>query len=338
MSGLDEGLIKMIAEAYQLHIHSTEIYHDTTRTQVVKLVTNKGKFILKAIFSGLERLQFMLSVETYLQERGISIPRVIPTASGEWYVFWNGSPYTVQQFVKGKQVPLTSAERYEERGRLLGHFHARSLGCDVPLGGKYLGANRWEATYLDELESIDEWRYVNRHTRSKRRKLILSHIDFFLSAGSLAYERLQHDPYFTRWKSMPKEEQFLCHGDFHTSNVLWNEREGCYTIIDWEFTRYDFPSVDIGRLLYIITRNENRFDPNSYAALIKGYLQENPLNYDQSMLLYQDLVFPHILERFLRRKWYREMSLEDIEAFLLREREKTAYFLQLLRNEKRGFA
>lgn len=328
---MEEELLPKIVEIYRLNIRSSELFHYTTRTLVLLIKTDQGNFVVKSIYVDRKRMEFILAVEKHLREKGISIPRTIPMANGELIFLCNGVPFAMQEYVEGKPVLLTSAKTYQERGRLLGNIHSRSLGFAADDGEDYRGTKKWGDAYQEELGTLDNWRKMYQKTKRKELQLIHHSLDFFLEAGDQLYRQLAENSLFSLMNKDPLSKQYICHGDFHTGNVLWNQAEHRFSIIDWEFTRYDFPSVDLGRLLFIIMRNEERWNSASFAALLSGYLQENPLNQEQLELLYLDLAFPHSMERFLRKKLYKEMSTTQIKQFLQREREKTSYLLNAMK-------
>lgn len=328
---MEEALLPKIAENYRLTIRSTELLHYTTRTLVLLIQTNTGAFVVKSIYVNPDRLAFILAVEQHLRAKGVFIPQTIPMENGEFIFLYNGMPFALQEYVEGSPLLITSAKLCQERGRLLGSIHARSLGFWAETGEACQGLLKWEQTYQEELQTMANWHARYQTSRQKEHQLILRAFPFFWQAATYLQRLLGQNRYFSALKEAPLEQQFLCHGDFHTGNVLWNENERRFTIIDWEFTRYDFPSVDLGRLLSIIMRNEKRWNQSSFSALLSGYLAENPLDEKQRELLYLDLAFPHLFERFLRKDWCDEMSASEIQQFLQREQEKTSFLLRTLK-------
>ncbi|MGO0060678.1 CotS family spore coat protein [Brevibacillus fluminis] len=327
---MEEELLPMVAKNYRFNIRRAELLHYTTRTFVLRIQTDDGPFVVKSIFADRDRMDFILAVEHYLRGRGVAIPRTIPMENGAFLFFCNGTPYTVQEYVEGRPLFITSKSACHERGRLLGHFHACSLGFRAEDVKPSMGILEWEANYQKGLQTISDWREQYRFSTEKRHQLVMRSVDFFLRTGAHLLRLLTQNQYFAEVQAEPVERQFLCHGDFHTGNVLWNEQAQRFSIIDWEFTRFDFPSVDLGRLLSIIMRQSKRWDQASFSALLSGYLEQNPLSEKQMELLYLDLAFPHQFERFLRKNWFEEFTTGEIRQFLQREEEKTRFLLQTL--------
>jgi len=101
--------------------------------------------------------------------------------------------------------------------------------------------------------------------------------------------------------------------------------------IDWEDARYDFPSKDISRVLSLLMRKNKKWNPRSFKHLMNGYLRENPLSRRQRHLLYADLAFSHIEERFLRQRQYADMTENEIDRFLEEEAKKMSYMLKKMK-------
>ncbi len=326
---MDERLLRMVEENYRLTINRYNILRDIDRTYVVAIQAVQGDFVLKSIYKPPERIRFILDAESYLRQKGIPIPQVWPTVTNQPFFLWNNHPYFLQQFVKGKRIRLASDKLIKQRGAILGKVHANSLGFHSRFGLRYLSTPTWPEQYDAELRSLEQWSRANCLTKQKKMKALRDASKFFLKIGVQAKDTLLSSPFYAQLKNMPMWKQYLCHGDFHTGNVLWSSNNATFHIIDWEYVRYDFPSVDLARLLSIIMRDDGRWSEGRFETLLNGYLRENPLPHPQLGLLYLDLSFPHNLERFLRRKWYEEMSTEEVEKYIRRETEKTKHLLKL---------
>ena len=86
--------------------------------------------------------------------------------------------------------------------------------------------------------------------------------------------------------------------------------------------RYDFPSKDLARVLYLLMRKENGWNKLTFHRILHAYLKDNPLSAQHQLILYADLAFPHIVERFLRKQVYQRMTHAQVLSFLQRERKK----------------
>ncbi|BCG58154.1 CotS family spore coat protein [Paenibacillus sp. URB8-2] len=319
-------LLQAASEQYGIAFCEFEILHKTGRTLVLALKSPQGDYVLKSIFTSEQRLQFILEAEHFLRQQGIHIPEIYPTLTGTPYFLWEGDRYVLQEKLRGAPFPPTTIEAVTRRAALLGKMHSSSLGF-LSEYGPYVPQERlWLSTFLRELSALKHWASWYHNTRASKKKMILSHIDFFQQAGRELVERLERHAFFKSWIDAPLQKHFLCHGDFHSDNVL-TVGASLY-VIDFEFIRYDYPSKDIARFMQGIMNRRKGWDPVWFDHLLNSYLRENPLNDDQLDLMYFDLAFPHSFYRFVDKGGYRNMSLDDVTAYLEREHDKTVYFLQ----------
>ncbi len=320
-------LFRQINREYGLNIRSYRVIHNTDKTVVIHLKTDRGSFFAKCMYATVERQQFIVEAEKYLRKRGISIPRIEPTLQGNSSFYWNGRLFYLQEETPGKLYGLSRPNNIKKIGALLGQFHSSSVGFRSSSGKLFNGSLSWEQEYEADLLSMENWQKQHAHKRQQKIKLIQKHLPFFLRAGHEMQKLMQHSSYFQRWKGQPEHLHKLCHGDFHMGNILKDGKK--LHVIDWEDVRYDHPSKDLTRLLYVLMRKHGKWDKEQWQLLMNAYFKQNPMGKAEKNLLYQDLAFPHIFERFLRRKLYTNMSYEQVSRFLERERAKTRYMLKM---------
>lgn len=322
-------LLQTASTQYGIAFYEFEILHKTGRTLVLAVKSLQGEYVLKSIFTSEKRLQFILEAEYFLRLQGIHIPEIFPTLKGTPYFLWEGDRYVLQEKLQGTSFPPTTIEVVTRRAALLGKMHSSSLGF-LSKHGPYASEERlWLSNYLRELSSMKHWANWYENSRASKKKMILSYIDFFQQSGQELVERLERHAFFKSWVDAPLQQHFLCHGDFHSDNVL-TVGPSLY-VIDFEFIRYDYPSKDIGRFLQGIMNRRKGWDPVWFDHLLNYYLKENPLNDNQLELMYLDIAFPHSFSRFVSKGGYRNMSLEAVMAYLQREYDKTVYFLQQIK-------
>lgn len=319
-------LLQSASTQYGIAFYEFETLHRTGRTLVLALKSLQGDYVLKSIFTNEKRLQFILEAEHFLRLQGIHIPEIFPTLTGRPYFLWEGDRYVLQEKLLGAPFPPTTIEAVTRRAALLGRMHSSSLGFSSKHGPYVSEESVWVSTYLRKLSSMRHWANWHESSRASKKKLILSYIDFFQQVGQELVERFERHAFFKSWIDAPLQKHFLCHGDFHSDNILM-VGSSLY-VIDFEFIRYDYPSKDIGRFLQGIMNRQKGWDPVWFDHLLNVYLQENPLSDNQLELLYFDLAFPHSFSRFVDKGTYRDMSLDTMTAYLQREYDKTVYILQ----------
>lgn len=318
-----QDVLNAVATEYDLTIKQAKVMRDRKKSYLVKLETTRGHFLLKRLNITEMRQRFILSAEQFLRAKGVKIPRTLRTKKGHLYFMHGGYPYVIMKWIKGKSPPPATTSRIKEIGRLLGQFHAKSIGFQSDLGNRYSSANSWEHEYLLDIYHMEEWFTAHAATSSSRENAIKKQLHFFLRAARSALHALDQTAFFHEWKKTSHHLQYLCHGDFHTANIISN-RSGSY-LIDWEDVRYDFPSKDLSRFLQFIMRHEGGFSSHRWNLLWRAYQSKNRLTKKEKKLFYIDLSFPHAVERFLRKRAYMNMKRSAVDRFLKQERQKITY-------------
>lgn len=318
-----EELIQKIEEEYGLTVEKHEVMRDTDKSLVIVLNTSRGKYIGKTLYITPERQEFILDAEEHLRKKGVLIPEVRKTKTKNRFIDWIGSPFILQTWVSWPMIALNSPARIERIGATLGMIHARSRGFSSKQGYLYNGALTWESEYQQDLSALESWYSQHKKDTDPTTALLAKYIPAFLGAGYAASLQLEKSRYYSKWKQQPLRKHFLCHGDFNNGNLLSSKQK--ITVIDWEDVRYDFPSKDIMRLLYLLMRKKGRWSSQTFTRLMTGYLGQNSLSRAQRHLLFADLAFPHMVERYLRHRQYNEMSSAEVEQYLRRETNKTTY-------------
>ncbi|MCG7319894.1 MULTISPECIES: phosphotransferase [Brevibacillus] len=330
---LNTDLRKAVEHTYCMQILETEILHDTGRTIVIHLKTSKGDYVLKRIILEEERLLFILAVEDQIRNTGIYIPIVLPTADGKRYFTWENQYYLMQQYIYGDpsadpNMGETTVDNIWERGVLLGQLHRASYGFSTPMSQKYMGLNNWDEQYKSGLRYLKRWYERNKNSSSERKQVMCEYLPYFQVAGHQIYQALQRSSYYANLKYRSVAEQWICHGDFHRGNVF--KRRGQFWVIDWEFTRHDFPSKDLERLVNLLVKKQSQWSREAFTTLIDQYLSKNALSQADQWILYHDLTFPHGVRRMVRYGMYKKGSVSDLEELLQKEWDRSEHLKQLL--------
>lgn len=330
---LNTELRKAVELTYCLQILETETLHDTGRTIVIHLKTTKGDYVLKRIILEEERLLFILAVEDRIRSTGIHIPIILPTADGKRYFSWGNQYYLMQQYIFGDpsndpHMSDTGVDNIWKRGVLLGQLHSASYGFTTPMSQKYMGLNHWDEHYQSGLHYLKRWYEKSRHSSSERKQMVCKYIPYFQEVGQQIYQALQKSSHYACLKHRPVDEQWICHGDFHRGNVF--QRKNTFWVIDWEFTRHDFPSKDLERLVNLLVKKQSKWSEKAYTTLLDQYLSQNALSQADQWVLYHDLAYPHGVRRLIRHGLYKKGSVSEMEALLQKEWDRSEHLKQWL--------
>ncbi|QDX94466.1 spore coat protein [Brevibacillus laterosporus] len=320
---MNKYLAKKVKEQYGLTIRSSKNLSRIPSVHVSKIITDQGIYLLKGKKEQKSRMHYIRATQQHLHKKKVLIPREYPTVSGKPYFVFEKKSYILQEWIKGKSPTARSQQNILKLGSLIGRFHQRSLEFSPPVGCRAMGALDWENKYQADIKRIKQWYRRHHRSHSLKIKWIVRYCKRFIARAEWAYKTLLAYPFYHQWKSYPDNQHYLCHGDYHPRNTLLHK--ATHYLIDWEHVCHDFVSKDISRMHFMIMRKHKSFCKSRFKAFLQAYQQENPLQEQELGLLYIDLSFPHIFERFIRKRLYHKMNTKEVAQFVTYEWKKTLY-------------
>ena len=120
-----------------------------------------------------------------------------------------------------------------------------------------------------------------------------------------------------------RESMVLCHGDLHPGNILINDDTGEITLLDYEFTSYNFGVYDFGKIWYL------RFFFESVGECDED---ESEFNDDIKKLYFQDYLEAHCkyMGNDKCQDTDKEIELLDIQARISEIMYSGCYMMSLL--------
>ncbi len=177
---------------------------------------DKDQYILK-LFKGRHTEQAKQSIEimNYLEQSDFPTARIIPTASGESYFFYEDEGEhrigVLYEYIHGTE-PDKSADIIAI-GRQTGRLHHIMNASPLIL-------SRHDKTF-----------FIDRYLQCLRR-MNYPRVNEFEEYGNLLWDRV---------KQLPRS---FCHGDYHTGNMILNDR-GEYVLFDFDAASKGFAMYDI---------------------------------------------------------------------------------------------
>jgi Ser/Thr protein kinase RdoA (MazF antagonist) len=220
-------------------------------------------------------IQFMLSFEGFLDERGFSVPHLQKTADGALFVSVGEGFFYLQRFCSGLSFQGSMTEAYQA-GAALGQLHHLS-----ELYGK--------AIDITQLAPYKETVFAIGRNMIRVVEEIISKADSRLTPSEL--ESLTR---FTRVGVSTCGYQSVVmpiHGDYNPYNLLFHEDGQVLAVFDWENTAIDNPAHDVAEGLldfayWQYRPHSTRFaglptvlDVDLAGAFINGYRSTNPALY-----------------------------------------------------------
>ncbi|MFA9432467.1 phosphotransferase enzyme family protein [Egicoccus sp. AB-alg2] len=284
------------------------------RNDTVLVDTARGRVVVRRYPARLasEEVRHEHAIADEARRRGVPVPAVLRTRSGDSWVEVDGARYGVSAFVDGRSYsgcllsPGVAADLHRTAGRLLARFHLELAGFR-PAGRHHLG---------DELERVTpgglraclqtlDWLVrtgVGRRDEDAERWLAAR-------GGRLAADLVHLDQ---RLRQLPLDRGVI-HGDYGLHNVTFAS-DGHVTMHDLELARRDLLLVDLAAVL-------SRSSVRSGRAFLAGYQELRPLD-DEAWAALPDLWRHYRLCGAVRswhnhRRWGGRQRLETARRRLL---------------------
>ena len=267
------------------------------------LETDIGKFFIKRIREkAVGILPATVLVEELMRERGIPAICMLSSKTGEKFVVYDGTAYSVYSFIESDRSHKYSFEDYRRMGVLLGEIHkagsyeipellARHKFIIKPKNEviKELEEHKTHIQTLPILENID--------------KEFLDYIDLKLSLIS-SVDLGNH-----------LANETLTHGDYHAGNLLIEARSRkIIGVCDWEKARMAPRAYELARSLLYISFAEEYTESTgleSASEVITGYMSVYPITKDEMREGLRARLHHTVCSAWLERQHY---ELKDSRA------------------------
>ncbi|WP_232697255.1 phosphotransferase [Brevibacillus daliensis] len=320
-------LTHLIRKHYGLQVLSVKTLKNRFGKHILLLSTDQGTYILKGQSDQANRLIFSHEAQEFLHKTGVAIPLEHRTLKDKPFITYKKKRYVLQEYITGSSPSPLSTRSIKKIAETIGRFHHLSVGFQHEEAKEYAESKNWKREYKLDIRALQNWNSHHLHSTSKKMKIITKYLPRFINTGKFLQQQLLQDAYYLKWKTLPIDKKPLCHGDYHPLNVINSKKK--YYLIDWEDVRHDYVSKDIGRMFFRIMESQKSFSKDIFESYLHAYQKENPLSSSQLKLLYLDLAFPHMVERFLRKKLYRRLTTSQLEKFFQREWKKTDYMKKM---------
>jgi CotS family spore coat protein len=330
--------MKQVEHDFGFKIKQWKIIRDVKKSSyVARIVTDKGiKKALKSLYISPDRQRFITNSEVLLAEQGIELARPTPTLKGKPFMIYNEVPYVLYDWIRGKFKSLGSQDHLEAMIQVMARFHHASRNLKYPSNTTIYSHPDWEKEYRQRIRNMKNWFKDTQARKHEKYKIIHKEIPFFQKIAQKALDALK-DSRYQDYRRGLLSEQMLVHGDFHQKNLIFQKDKG--VIIDFEDVRYDLPSKDLIRLFSMYLKRHS-FNESTFHSMMKTYERIHPLSPDLKRLVMIDFLFPHIVERMLRKKKYRKLTVEQIKQWIKHEKKKAIYvhraYFKNQQNEKEG--
>lgn len=291
-------------------------FKDTAKQRAVyKVSTDKGIRCLKKVYYDKPTLLFIYSVIEWLNTKGVFCPRFISTSRGIKYVDYKDDLFILTDWIDGRKCNYDDIDDIKIAAENLAMIHASSKNFK-PIDGSCIKESdcdyfiSFNKHFLQMLELSNNAFNIG----DKFSKLYLEHFDYNIEkAQASIYALSQID--FNRTLGDEVSKRAICHLDYVNKNLIFTPDNKLY-IIDFDKTSMEMPVHDIyGFLRRILKRENTSWDFEIYKTAIESYERIRTLSYNEHMIIFSLLMFPHKFWK-VSRDYYKNRHQCNKEAFI----------------------
>lgn len=293
-----------------------------------RLDTAEGAFALKELRDiDAAQARTNLAVLTRLAPTGLPVPEPVSDVNGDLVAETGGRAFSLLRWIEGtrvKGVDLTG-HQIEALGALLGTLHPHledvAAGPEVPTQSTV-------RTFRDTCDQVDRFEAViaSREPRDAFDEKV---------SVTLRRRRLLLDVHRESRPStaVPDVPTGWVHGDFHSSNLLWNDGRVA-GILDWDRLRVQPLGEEVVRAALLhFKHDDGRLDLERVAVFIAGYRSVAPISTEALADALHRLWWHHLTSFWIL--WYHYDRADRSCDYLLEPRENLLHWWTAHRDEVR---
>lgn len=325
MATMNSEPLSEVLQNYNIRVLNikNESYKD--KKGVWWIQTPEGYKILKKISNSEETLKYIISAVNHFIQRGIKIPIINKTKTGDDYVNISGTCYVLSDAITGKTPSYDSPKELMAIIKELAKFHRASAGFHPLENTKpktHLGI--WIEDYTGQIEDMNRFYKdeVSVNGRDAIGKFILSEFPYFYKRSYEAIDALKGSEY-RDWVDKARETGCLCHQDFAAGNLIMTSDE--IYVLDTDSITIDIPARDIRKILHKIMKKSGKWDSELVKRVLSYYQSENPLSRSEWQVVKMDLIFPHLFIGAMNKYYYQRDKEWSPQKYLQRLKEMAEF-------------
>lgn len=325
MTAMNQEPLNEVLDNYNITVLNikNESYKD--KKGVWWIQTPDGYKILKKISNSEDTLKFIISAVNHFQLKGIKIPRINKTKSGNDYVNLQGTCYVLSDAISGKTPSYDSSKELMAIVKELARFHKASAGFHPLENTKpknHLGI--WVQDYTEQIEDMNRFYKdeVSVSGKDSIGKFILAEFPYFYQRAYEAINALKGNEY-RDWVDKAGKTGCLCHQDFAAGNLIMTSNE--IYILDTDSITIDIPARDIRKILHKIMKKSGKWDSELVKRVLGYYQSENPLTQSEWQVVKMDIMFPHLFIGAMNKYYYQRDKEWSPQKYLQRLKEMAQF-------------
>ena len=256
--------------------------HEGVLNRNYVLTTDKGKYFIKSVRDQRKSdIPYIAAVEELMHTRGIPAVCMRTFSDDKKYVEYDSHVYTVYDFLESNRTHKYLTSDFHTMGEMLGNIH-RAGNTSIPDFLK-------EKVFKEKLKE-DIVNNLKSYKQQIESKEWLQEID----KQFLEYIDLKMDILSKLDTGTKLQNDTLVHGDYHTRNLLINDKREIIGICDWEKAEMAPRTYELARSVQLACFNgESEEEPHIYEEdfaieaarnFIHGYSSVYPIRADEILL------------------------------------------------------
>jgi len=272
-------ITQLIELNYGIEITNIEILIDHTYSKVYLLESPTDKYALKEM-SGNKEFENEGLLNNHLISKGVKVPKVYHTTTGDYIVCNNGLMYVLYEFIEGKMYDLNAAPDWF----LLKQVH--TLG-QIQIALKEYKFTQFSMCSGFQQNFFSKEKYIYSE-KSINEKLKLAEEKNDLALVAALNERLKHIKKVSLFEfDCDKLTYVNTHGDLYINQIIVRDSE--LIVIDWTHPGRSLACFEV-LMSYVYAAPDCKdgvVDIEKFKPILNEYLQYTELNrYDLKMMPY----------------------------------------------------
>ncbi|MCZ8515361.1 phosphotransferase [Paenibacillus filicis] len=264
-----------IEEMYGIKVKEAVNVHD-----VIRIQTATDTYCLKKYDFPEDKVRFITRIFSWLEQSGFTRgQRALPTLMHSAYATYDGSHYTLTNWVDGRKPDFQHVDELKQAIRTLAKFHKISKGFPIEEAppSRILYSNLYHGItgYRNEL-------------------ILYKHTEHLVPLCDEALEYLSH-PFVVEAIAAEQRVSAFIHGDYNYSNLVKDKRSKLH-VIDFDNASLNVRMKDLSHILH---RNFV-WDASGMLHWIDYYQQKRQLSQYDLTLLYALLINPYPVYRSIK--------------------------------------
>ncbi|MEH7454625.1 CotS family spore coat protein [Gottfriedia acidiceleris] len=340
MDAFFSDLVKKVIANYPLEVKHKSLEYIDEKKAEWPIDTYIGEVLLKKVLIDERYIEFMIYAIDYLRDNGVYTPEVLTTKLGNGFVKMKDEFFMLFEAVNGRRPNFENEEDLILLMNGIASFHKASIGVELTTEQVSSIQSNWKNDLQTKFLKLTKWKEERAKLKHQNEidKLYLKNINAVLMQCEKALAII--DKYIAEVVEETAKTKTLCYQNFDINDLIIGEDGNLY-FLNMSSLKIELPIHDMRRILNIVMKNEQNWNPKLMKKIIIAYQEINPLACLQYHFLKADLLFPHLFYDVFSAHYENKESLlvdpslilkikKIITLELSKERVITSFFVRTI--------